>query len=419
MAKETLDPDYSNPMAIAIRQEVKRDLMSAINSTPIFPEQGRQAGQFWLYGSSSMNAHWHSGIKFPFQAKKSLDVDLSLYNCSDSFAGAKKSEKTRALSEYFRHVFSSIGVTPYNPKTKMPQDYSGTGECILELTPDEEIVKRAISFHPELKPEEYSIPEKVSLKFDFSLDQPPMLLPPIPHKLFSTLEQSQCYVDDPRNFLAKKIARCIVHNNFRYEYTPIGFKPRDLLDIYNLVHANPPILNLNPSDPNNDLGVIRMITVCSAVSMGKDILNASPDNFIPTQEAKNQFNYSLREILSKNFTLDDSDIGNILGGMEQLLHTVFPETKHGKPVALTDHERKFISKCLGYETLPGGKGTRQIDIYNLGIEPLLLIKSAESVFKHKIPSKISDDFTSRCLNLRGLTDKVEKITELRSGMDLE
>lgn len=412
--EKTIAPDYSNPLAIAIRQELKHDLMKAIDQMAYDDEMHHQEGMFWLFGSSSINAYWQSGTRFPFQAKKSLDIDLSTYQLPSHVAQLNPALKKKFFAEYFKNVFDCIGVKSYNARTCEEHPYQGEGEAILEVEPDKDLVLRAIANHPELNAMSSPVPDKVTLRLDFSISPPPMLLPPKRHKLFKKNPDSQCYVDDPRNLIAKKLARCIRPENLGYHPDPTGFKPRDLLDIYNLIHATPPILNLDPQSPDCDLPIIRAITISSMVSMVKDVHNACADDFNPTPENIRTYRSNLEQILSSNFKIDDAGLHDILATTQSFINSVFPPKEGQKNLALTEDERKFVSKCYGYEFLPGGIGRRQCN--DLGINPELLLSSAEAVHKCKIKDEDRKEFASRCSKLDGILSRINRILDARSNL---
>lgn len=275
-------PVYKNPFDILLRQRFKHELMTALADTPSpFAKHPELEGaSYWLYGSSLMNLYWHTGTHFPIQAKKSLDLDIGV-ELPEHFISANQTLLAQQLSSGIGRALTHIGAMAYTKGGDFqtsPSQLLGNYLVAKHYTAEE--VRDTLTNYPTLVEQIPADGYTVAMDVSFSPTQPPMLLPPQEHPYFHD-RATPIKVDDTRNFLAKKLARAVLPGDFRWIDEPTGFKPRDLLDIYNVTHAIPPMLDLDPASPTSDIPMLRCLLVANLCALGKKTEEINLRDFDP------------------------------------------------------------------------------------------------------------------------------------------
>lgn len=418
---ETMKPVYANPVDIVLRQQLKHELIRALsNGSDPFKKAGVPDGAFWVFGSSIMNLHWHEGTRFPVHAKKSMDLDLGVHLPNGRLSETPRIALENAMHETLGEVYRTIGAEAYaHDGSKNPmQKLVNAGDYIIAKHFTQDDARYYLRHFKELAD---SIPPEgyhVALDISCNAQQPPMLLPPTE---FNRLEGKPCpiRVDDTRNFLAKKLARSSLPGDFRYCKEPTEFKPRDVLDIYNVIQADPPMLDLAPDSPTSDLPLIRALFIANMAAMGKDIAKVDVAAFHPAPESMQHYRKEIDKICMPSSRFENEQMQEMFLGMEDFFRTLFPERtyspagsdKAGEHLVLSASEQAFVNHIQGYEALPGGHGTQQLPPV---IKPDLLL--TDDYFARP-ENQVQRDYLKQAISESGgLKERVERIHTMRSGV---
>ncbi|MCI5048720.1 MAG: hypothetical protein MRY32_00090 [Rickettsiales bacterium] len=125
-------------------------------------------------------------------------------------------------------------------------------------------------------------------------------------------------------------------------------KPTHLIDLYNLIHAKPAIMNIDPASPNNDLDQLRTLTVLGLAQAGAPSEGLDISHLLPTEENVDRMYEAFRARYEHHgTTIKKAYIKQQLEEVSQLVHTVLGG--QGEQIELSANETDFL-KALNHPT---------------------------------------------------------------------
>lgn len=356
-------PDHQNPLRVKLRGKMKRAFLETLQRTvPPFDGTSIEGANFIIYGGTLMFLAKENGTRFPIHNQKSDDIDMGLHIRGE--APNLQDVVSSTLAPYIHDLIDNCGFT-------IAGSGKGTSTSVLvSKTFSRDEIDELLFSYPELTAYAAGMEEiSVYLEIDLNPRKLPLLLAPQPYLSPIDSPTQTIVVDDLRNMLAKKLVRSsqpvstadsgmVIRAAFKQDSDPAGFKPRDLVDIYNILHAKPPLLSFD----TEDIELLRTLMVVNFGAMGREPDKINLEQFAPTPENIKAFRESMVGRIAQTFHFDDTVITHLLSSVAELHRTIFPEHSKETPRSiLLPEERRFLEKLRGYETLPGTSQTRIID----------------------------------------------------------
>ncbi len=417
---EAKDVNYQDPAHVALRIWMKENFLVNIrNSEDPFKKTLLENSEFVIYGTTLITIGQMIGMKFPYAGQKSGDIDISVCPPGDCMVGRDKDlfikEFQKVVKPFLLDVMKRTGLSQYDPKDilgdKSPEIIFNRPFMVARnFTPDQaESVFKDLNLDIP-KPQNNT---HVSMEIDLIAQPPLSPLKPLEVPILSG-GSTGLKIDDWRHLLSKKIARAASPKTafgkvFQHSNDPNGFKPRDLIDIYNLVNADPQVVNLNKSDPNNDIGLMRVLSLVYFARYDHDKIKVDSKYYEPTEENINSFIAALDRRISDAHELDHSLVKKVFETYHEVLEKVFPEIVKDRKeeVQIDPKEKQFLTEIRGYRIMPSG-GTAQT---YPSIEVDLLRELHPEVFKNhpEMLTKIAGHPTLKAIG--------QQVMERRSGME--
>ncbi len=390
----------NNPAALAIRSHLKGFFVEALYRQPNTLVDWPGA-QFVLFGSTLFRQfHFDDGIKFKFGGRKASDIDLGVRTSSLIPQDEFEKKYIQYVAPLIRNVVIELGLWVEDPKDRskiyppeealnLPLEFFAE-EFFASRLYDKEHVQKIISKrHPNYDTiMEYcdEIPQ-VDNKFRIYVDVSSSTLPvpcvmePLPLSTPRWREGClQVMRTDREEIVASKLSRATSHPLIGR----LKYKPTDLIDLSNLIHAEPKsVLRLDKNDPNNmweDLRVLYLVYLMIDGLNEKHLLRE--DLFKPfefTSENIVAFRKETDPQIVRTKQISNQELRGIYGDCKGMV-TEISQLREGQgPLNLTDNDLLFVTSLQGYKRLPSFPGAApvQMDAF-IDVDPL--IKEYPQVF---------------------------------------
>lgn len=386
----------SNAAYIVLRSVMKGEFLDALEAQPNTLEDWPGA-RLVVFGSTLMRQlNLEDGVSFPFSGRKSSDIDIGVYvpdprkdfssryvekicpllkrSCAEGGFSVIIPEAGKAETRYANGDIARI------PDKKLADDFI----ISKHFTYDEakEKITQAFPEHADvyLASLDALMGDRKSADIELIISSTPVPTPTLLEPVkFNIHNGNPAHVplkrDDKLNMLAAKIVRNLIKERF---------KPTDLIDIYNLLHAkaDKPLFNFDASSPDNQLDDLRCLIVANlAIFNCKEPWNNSDllANFETSLENLKRFEALTENNVSKYGEFTEESIKTIVEECRAFIGRVMApreEKGHG-PLNLTEKDVNFITGVSGYQVLPGLNGTRMTEPR---IRPELLQGQYPSIF---------------------------------------
>jgi len=350
---ESQDEQFQSQLSVDLRiwmkkkfLETMKDEPSPLNGTPF------SGGSFVVYGGTLLTLATAEGKDFPYVGHKAGDIDLCIEPPADSFViehanGFEKLSQT-IMRPFLTKVAKKSGfqVLEENGSAK---SNNGSDMYLSKHFTSEEI-KSIFG----IKTQNYQIPrDGIDVLLEVEWGTRPRLSFLNPQKTpFLENGLTDVRIDDWRAWLALKAIRASKPpTSFEHSNDSHGFKPRDIVDIYNAIHAKPSIFSMENN--HDDLDLLRVLCLAQCARYDKTGIKFNLTQYEPTDQNITAFRQALRHRISNADELSDQFIGNALSTYTQLVQSIFPEiNKETGVVTLSNDERNFLTEIRGYRSEP-------------------------------------------------------------------
>ncbi|MCP5361399.1 MAG: hypothetical protein H6908_01965 [Hyphomicrobiales bacterium] len=405
--------DYQSALSVMLRTEMKRKLLHSmkeyadpLRKTPF------EGGAIVIYGTTLITIARDTGIHFPIEGQKAGDIDILIEPLkhsrvlNDETTFGKQYQLT--MGPFFHDVMKSLGFVLLDSDNT---DLAFSKPFVVKKHFSQEEIKQIALKEKTV----VAIPPEgidVLMEVDLVSQRPISVLPPRSVENLSNGKTS-ILIDDWRNLLAKKIVRSMMPESvspsgftirklFQHSKDPNGFKPRDLIDIYNITNSDPKLVDLSDG-PNSDISLLRVLCITYFARFGTDIEKIDLSHFSPSNANVSAYQQAMQKRLSETYSLTRNVTEKIFSVYSELVQSIFPQKSEDKnKVIVTKEEEEFVSRTQGYVRLES-----RIQQVSPTIETGLLKKVHSSVFsKHPyLEERIKKHPT--------LLENIQKLTENR------
>lgn len=337
-----LPEEKTNIIYIVLRSHMKRKILEAISNVQAQPAELPSAAI--IIGGSTFFSLFPKDT-FPLAGIKTEDLDIGVYHPHPSTVA----HYDQRSHDYLHDVLSqAIGQTPYEV-VKTDQQYAPflLGSFLLchKFSPDE--MEEAFQRHPELIPylpqAELEVHLDVEAVFQSAITY---AIPPAQQYIPEELQNPdfEIYSNDPRQYMARNLSRTLIHDAFKKTNTHGGFKPETMINIYNLLHANPVLIQ------DEDVRLIRLLTLVNLAINEKKLDEIDLKKFDPTPENIKAFRDNLAQEISKHALFTDELIKAILKTYQDFIRRVFPVPPQKTEPSLEINDNNEVKGNNGIES---------------------------------------------------------------------
>ncbi|MCB2082001.1 MAG: hypothetical protein KDD76_05135, partial [Rickettsiales bacterium] len=354
--------DYQSALSVMLRTEMKRKLLHSmkeyadpLRKTPF------EGGAIVIYGTTLITIARDTGIHFPIEGQKAGDIDILIEPLkhsrvlNDETTFGKQYQLT--MGPFFHDVMKSLGFVLLDSDNT---DLAFSKPFVVKKHFSQEEIKQIALKEKTV----VAIPPEgidVLMEVDLVSQRPISVLPPRSVENLSNGKTS-ILIDDWRNLLAKKIVRSMMPESvspsgftirklFQHSKDPNGFKPRDLIDIYNITNSDPKLVDLSEG-PNSDISLLRVLCITYFARFGTDIEKIDLSHFSPSNANVSAYQQAMQKRLSETYSLTRNVTEKIFSVYSELVQSIFPQKSEDKnKVIVTKEEEEFVSRTQGYVRL--------------------------------------------------------------------
>lgn len=314
----------ASPLSIILRDSMKRQLISHLQlQLERSSSDEVLEGLPLLVAGSSYFLFPHSNV-FPFPHRKSEDLDLKI----DVPENASAEWKREAFGKYDSFLHGALKFIGCEVEQKREYSSDTQDGYVMTIYRDFSrgeisriIEERRLAFETE-------IPEclRVHLTVDFLGTKPVANLLPLVDAPYIATRSIKLV--DPRQYLAKNLARSLKHANFADTDDPNGYKSVNLFNMYKILNARPELLETEGLSNDSDFVLIRLMTIVFLTLNGRSLADIRRDTFAPTRENVRLYLDALNPNLRSDRPLTEEDAFEVLATVDRFFRTVFPEVTH-------------------------------------------------------------------------------------------
>lgn len=359
----SINADTPNPVAIALRSQMKRDFLNALSIIDQRLNHWPDANMV-VYGSTLMRQlAYNEGVLFPLEGIKSSDIDIGVIEkgaTADNFSANLSANVAPIIKQTIinsglsfvseENRYGVINTTRANSPDEIfaLPNAAFVGDFFVTKTFSPDEIRASLKSRPdyeELKSFMPQEPLEVRLVIGVN-DKPfPVLMDPID----TTPESGKGSFKRTRalDMLAGKIVRSMTDK----------YKPTDFIDIYNLIKGTnksdgKPLIDLNPQSPTNDLDALRVLIV-SYLPMSRGLYPGRADLlsiFENSPAKKARFIEQVKgQIAANKLPLLAAHVDDIFATINATIQAAMhkkPGQSHG-PLNLTAREKRFFDEIDG------------------------------------------------------------------------
>jgi len=387
--RPVVELDENHPLAVALRRQMKEDFISALSAQPSSSWQWKDA-EVVLFGSTLMHQlHMADKVKLPLPGLRVSDIDIGVRmikgandefyekNCNTHLTqflkkvvldnnldvGFEQGKNSGIFREVlgksaidaldlslFSHDFHVTKVFNYDEVMAQihTREDKGFLQTVIERDPHlwdaqhhkmKADVKIRLTISPNMPNERMSIQA-----LTFLLNPDPLYPGPYHPKDGKV----PLFREQALDMIAGKIVRAMKRGR--------EFKPTDMLDLYNICNAHPPIIDLESTAPGSDLETLRALVVTyladadvrAPYDKGRNLRVA----FENSPENRQRFMAVASKEIATHRMPDEVTIGNMFKTADALVDKIFAKkpgkSAHG-PLNYTDNDVRFAATVAGID----------------------------------------------------------------------